>query len=107
MSNNIKLLSNDELIAFNEKYIFEVNNEFIFVKCNNFSRYTIHRLNESFHLIVNGRKITITPTAINLWNESFKEKYSLFDIQNAINKLIVLLQDVSLKNVQKILEKEI
>ena len=89
--NNIRLLTSDELLSFTNKYIFENKENLLFVKTINFNRPTIHYKTNSFSIVCKGRKITITPEAIELWENNFPEK-NLIEIQNAINKLLLMYQ---------------
>lgn len=106
MRNNIKLLTDDEIMAFRKNYIFELKDEYIITKCLKFiGRPTIHYKTDKFHLVINGRKITLTPLAIKMWEMHFKN-YHLIDVQNAINKLDVIYQDLTITNLKKVLEGE-
>lgn len=106
MRNNIKILNEEELRAFRKNYNFEIKDEYIITKCLKFpGRPTLHYKTDKFHLVINGRKITLTPLAINMWETSFKT-YHLVDIQNAINYLDIIYQDVNVTNLKKVLEGE-
>lgn len=104
--NNIKLLTSEELEAFVKKYKFEVEGLFIWVEVVNFNRPTVHPKNESFSINCNNRKLTISPEAIELWEEHFKDK-NLIEVQQAVNKLILMYQKPDAKDVAKILNEEI
>lgn len=107
MRNNIKLLSKDELYAFCKNYSFEIKDQYIITNCLKFlGRPTIHYKTNKFHLVLNGRKITITPFAIEIWETHFA-KYHLIRVQNAINYLDVIYQDINITNMTKVLKGEI
>ena len=106
MRNNIKILTKEELHNFEKNYTFEIKDEYIITKCLKFlGRPTIHYKTDKFHLVINGRKITLTPLAIELWEKHFNE-YNLIRVQNAINYLDVIYQDLSITNIKKVLEGE-
>lgn len=90
--NNIKILTDDEIKFLNSRYAFEVTDDAILVKIQNYNRVTAHPKNETFALNTKVRKIDITPEAIDAWDTHFKKKWSLFEVQNAINILITTYQ---------------
>lgn len=103
MKNNARVLTEEELKFFNDKYSFEIRDDLVFVKTSNFNRLTVHKAVKGFSLSTSIRKLTISSDAINAWNEHFREKYSLIDVQNAINKLIVMYQVPSIDDLKKLL----
>lgn len=102
MKNNIKILTSEERKLFNEKYMFSVTDEYVFVKCKNFSRFTIHSINEPFKIGINGRKLTISTQAIDIFKTN--KDYSLIDIQCVINSLIVMYQQPTTISVVEMLK---
>ena len=102
---NIRLLTKDELNRFEEKYSFELQNDYIVVKCNNFNRPTMHDLNKDFFLSCGGRKIIINSIVSDLWKRYFQDM-SIVKLQNIVNQLTIMYQDVTLDNINKILRKE-
>ena len=90
--NNVKIITKSELEYLNSRYDFEVSGNAILVKIKNYNRVTMHPLGKSFSLNTKVRKVTITPDAVNVWQTHFKSKFSLFDVQNAINVLIATYQ---------------
>lgn len=102
MIKNLKALLPEELEYINLKYNFEIlEDKYIVVSCNDYNRKTLHNANKSFILNTSIRHITITLDAINYWKNNFKENYTLMDVQNAINELILTYQDVSIKSLNK------
>lgn len=95
MARNLKMLTKDELDYINNNYSFELVGDYIIAKFNSYNRKILHSINEDFTLNTKARKITITAHAIKLWIEHFKDNYSLIDVQNAINTLIITYQNPS------------
>lgn len=109
-SGAIRLLTYDELKFFNDTYSFELVDNFIFVKVKNFNRTTSHPIDKSFSLrMTSSRRLTISVEAIHMWIEKFKDsKYSIVDIQNAMNALIISYQQLRYEDVMsqlKIIKK--
>lgn len=90
--NNAKILTEDELTYLKSRYAFEINDDVILVKIQNYNRVTAHPLSSSFSLNTKVRKIDITPEAVQMWDKHFKKKWSLFDVQNAMNILVMTYQ---------------
>ena len=105
MRGNTKALTNEELKFVVDKYSFELFDNSIIVKTNN--RKTLHDRNESFSLLLplERRRIKITSKAIDLWIKSYMNKYSLIEVQNAINTLCVTFQNVTEENIHQQLER--
>lgn len=102
--NNVKLLTDRQLTELNRKYSFFVDENEIIVKVNDYNRKTRHPIDKSFSINSKIRKITISAEAISIWLELSKGgSYSLFAIQNAVNKLYLTYQNITLLNVKKIL----
>ena len=95
MKGNIKALTNDEMKFINEKYEFKLTDYGILVIAN--GRKTLHERDQSFSLLLplERRRIKITKMAIDLWSEKYIDKYSLIEVQNAINTLAVTSQSVA------------
>lgn len=91
-ANNIRILNDVELHTLNSKYSFKYEGGVILVSTSNYSKITAHTLDKKFYLNTKIGKMTITVEAIKQWVENFKDKYSLIDVQNAINTLIVTYQ---------------
>ena len=103
--NNVKILTEDELKYLKGRYDFEVNDDVILVKIQNYNRVTAHPLGTTFALNTKVRKIDITPDAIRIWNKYFKASWSLFDVQNAINILIATYQVPELDDIKQQLKR--
>lgn len=93
--NNTKVISYDDMLFLNGKYDFEIDGSSILVKIKDYNRVTAHPVNNTFSLNTKVRKIDITPQAIRLWDSKYKNKHSLFEVQNAINILISTYQEPS------------
>ena len=92
---NIRLLTRDELMYFNSNYIFTLKSDLILVQVKNFNRITSHPINKDFHISTSVRKLKISKEAIEIWSEpSVQSKYTLVEIQNSINALILAYQKV-------------
>lgn len=103
--NNIRPLTEYELKYFNDRYVVLIKDDMIVVKAKTMNRQTCHSL-DGFNIFTNKRKIHISKEAIQLWSCKFKDKYTLFDVQNAISILLTTYQDVTIENVSKQLSKE-
>ena len=103
--NNVKILTNDELNFLKGRYAFELNGDTILVKIQNYNRVTAHPANETFALNTKVRKVDITPDAIEIWDKHFKNKWSLFDVQNAINILIMTYQTPEVEEIEDQLKR--
>ena len=98
---NLKALNKEELDYLNDKYTFELlENKYIVVHCKGYNRKVLHELDQSINLNTPIRRILINPETIRLWIENFKAEYSLLDVQNAINSLIITYQDVNLEDIK-------
>lgn len=106
--NNVHVLSEDELRTFKEKYIIELVDNQILVKFPNYKRVTFHDADKPFAINAKKfRKICFSLDAIETWKKFVKQKnkYTLFDVQNAINILYVTYQTIDEKNIIKVLER--
>lgn len=95
MPGNVKALTPDEMRFVLNKYKFEAAGDYIIVRANN--RSTAHPSNKGFSLLLplERRRVKITPKAIAIWEKNYVGKYSLLEVQNAINVLTVTLQPAS------------
>lgn len=101
--NNIKLLTARQLDFFNDKYVIECDDENVYVTFKYYKRRTPHPINKPFDINSEVRKISFTVEAISLWRK-MKDKYTLFDVQQAVNICHVTYQDVNESNVRKALK---
>lgn len=104
--NNLKLLERNEFEAFINKYEFSIHDQYIIVSVKTFNRPTLHDKSKSFSISCNNRKLIITPEAINLWENHFRDR-NLIEVQNALNTIILMYQSPNPQDVEKILNKEI
>lgn len=98
---NIKPMTLDELRYFIDRYEFSIINDFVLVLCKDGGKKTFHNINEGFRLTSPMRKVNIHKDAILLWKEKYYGKYSLVEVQNAMNTLLVtyqVLNDTQLEN---------
>lgn len=105
MPGNIKALTNEELKFALGKYAFEMSGDYVVVKVNN--RRTVHPADKAFSLLLplERRRIKVTPKAISLWEKRYLERYSLLEVQNAINTLAVMFQNMSEANIDAQLKR--
>ena len=107
--NNVKLLTKNELDYFNRRYNIYLDGENIVVKINNYKRETIHPFGVPFFINARKiRKINFNEDAINIWAEflSNGEKYTLVDVQQAVNSLHIAFQDINFYSVENLLLKD-
>ena len=106
MAKNTKALTKDELEFLDSKYKFELIDKYIIVSCSGFDRKVLHEIDKPFSLNTSIKKLTITKEAIDFWIYKFKDNYSLIDVQNAINSLIVTYQDITLPEIELVLHRQ-
>lgn len=109
--NNIKLLTHEQLRQFNSKYTIELVENEIHVRTINYAKVTKHPADQAFHINAkNIRKIQFSIEAIEIWKKfctSYKENiFTLFDVQQAVNSLIVMYQKPTFDNVKALLERD-
>ena len=106
VARNIRVFSDEEISFLNNSYDFEINGKMILVKSKKINKITAHPKSQ-FKLNTKICNITITLLAIQTWEYQFRnEGYSLFEVQNAINKLIVLYQEPNQSDIEKILKRK-
>ena len=106
--NNVKLLTATQLDKLNDKYDFYVEGEYIVVKLRNYNRSTKLPLDKSFFINSDIRKISFSVDAIKLWLKLKDEtKYTLLDIQQAVNSAYILYIEINEKNILDLLKKPI
>ena len=92
MTGNVKALSDSELKYLLERYEFELLGDYVLVKAN--KRKTLHEKAEGFSLLMplqEHRRMKITAKAIEFWEKN-EMRFSLLEVQNAINTLAIALQ---------------
>lgn len=105
-ANNVKLLTDAQFKAIEEKFNFYIENDKIAVTISNYNRKTLHDIDKTFHINALGiRKMHFTIDAINIWKELYDKDNpkQLLYIQHAVNKLLVTYQNATTENVKKIL----
>lgn len=105
--NNIKLLTDDELEYFKSKYYFELDGDDVVVKLTNRDKFTRHNRYQSFSINCKElRKITFTADAIDIWSKLMDTTpYTLVDVQQALNMLLLTYQEITLDSVLRVLIK--
>lgn len=106
MAGNVKALTTQELAYVAERYSFEAVGGYVAVKVG--AKKTLHDKAGGFSLLLplERRRIKISPMAIDLWEESFRKGYSLIEVQNAINALLVALQKPTKGAIKEQLRRE-
>ena len=104
--NNTKLLTEEQKRFINDKYMFKFEEDKIVVISGIRCRHTYHDSNKPFILNVKGiRVIHFTMDAIQIWKDLYKDyPFTLIDVQQAANKLILTYQKVTKEAVLKILK---
>lgn len=106
MAKNLRALTDEELDFIDSNYVFEVlENKYIIVSFKGYNRKVLHDIDKPFLINTSVRKVNISIEAINYWLEDFKDNYSLIEVQNAINVLIVLYQPVNKEEIEKQLKR--
>lgn len=110
MAKNLRALTDEELDFIDSNYKFETlegtdGKKYIIVSFNGYDRRVLHDFDKPFLINTSVRKVNISTDAINYWYDVFKDKYSLIEVQNAINVLIVLYQPVNEEEILKQLER--
>lgn len=100
---NIKLLSKEQLQALKDKYTITYEPGKVIVDLNTRTHTVIHSADKAFTLRCEDRRVTINPKSIRIWQEYFKDDYTLFDIQHTINLLTVKKMVANKENIQRIL----
>ena len=103
---NIHILDDDKLTQFEEKYDVKISDKNIIFTCKRRKVSIVHELGTKFTVNLNKNNVILTRLTINSQAIDFWRKIgnvSLFRVQNAVNKLLVMRQDVTLENVEKVL----
>lgn len=111
-ANRRKVLSDTQLTRFNTMYKIEYDrdNNQILVKLTTCKKVTAHKADEQFHInsVRLNQKIVFSMEAINIWKELQDESrykgYTLFDVNNTINKLYCMYQPLTKENVLYLLK---
>ena len=103
--NNVKLLTEAQLNELNAWYIFKLSDDRknVIVTFSHYNRQTYHSVDSSFSINAKTvRRITFTKEAIGYWIELLdkRKKYTLLDVQDAINRMYVFYQKLNLKNLE-------
>ncbi len=85
---HIKPLTDRQVQLLKDKYEVTLQKNKVFVKLKTRNHTVMHDMNEAFSLRCDNRRVTINPKAMQMWQKHFK-RYSLFDVQNAINQLAI------------------
>lgn len=99
-SSRLRLLSKTERQYFNNNYNFKLHDNMLLVSKKDFNRVVAHSITSDFCINSPIRKIKISAEAIQMWKTYFeKSKYSVVDIQNAINILTMSYQKIGYEEV--------
>lgn len=102
--NNVRLMTENELILLKKRYKFTIENNKIVVRTSIRSRETLHDIDKPFAINVKKvRKICFSQDAIQIWKSLYEEEANLLEVQQAVNKLVITFQDITLDNVKEIL----
>lgn len=108
--NHIKLLTTDQLEILNADYYFELDDaeKNVIVKLYNYERKTAHPIGKGFSINSRIRKISFSPEAIDIWVQMYKKdchmSTTLFDVQQAANRLSILYQEINIESVKSMIE---
>lgn len=107
VASNVNIKSKDELDFINNKFKFELKDDYILVHATNFNRPTIHPVNKDFTIHYDKSKsMKINSVVIKLWGDNFLNDYSLVEIQNAYNILRCgYMQEYTKEDILKVLNK--
>jgi hypothetical protein len=106
MAGNTRVLTLDELKYFNDRYTFSYMDNYLLVHCSVLNKRTFHDMSKGFSLKSPVRKITISKDAMKIWKDNYAEEYSLIEVQNAINTLMITYQDVNPSQLDRELKKQ-
>lgn len=113
-ANNSKVMSDEILEALNNKYsiVYNAENNTLIVSLKTWKRSTVHNADDFFHInskVNPKRRVIFSKTAIDIFKElqqNDKTKHiTLFDVQNAANKLKVMYQKVTQQKVVELCMK--
>lgn len=113
-ANNSRVLSDDMLEQLKNKYsiVYNVENNTLTVSLKTWNRSTVHDADAFFHINSKSkpkRKVVFGALAIDIFKElqqDDKTKHiTLFDVQNAVNKLKVMYQKITKQKVVELCMK--
>lgn len=101
---NTHILDEKTIKDFEEKYDVHLSGKYIIFSLTYQKYVRAYELGDKFNVMTNdGTKLTIQPIAIDYWTKD--KTYSLFRIQNTINKLIVFNQEPTFDNIKNLLNE--
>lgn len=104
--NNTRIMDAKDLELFLNKYYFDIDEKYVYVKLKDYGRVTAHERGKSFFIQYRGlRKLTITPEAVEIWNELVEKqkKLNLIEVQQYVNILTLTYQKVNTASVKHML----
>lgn len=104
MIKNTKVLSVEELKAFENKYDVEYAKGNVLFSLKSGNTNIFYKENSNFSILAGSRKLTISPIAVKYWKE-LKFKYSLFKVQNTMNYFTIVHKDYTFDDVAMFLNK--
>lgn len=110
-SKNYKVFDEETIRKFENRYEVQYKNPFIIVNVKGKEMYRAYKAKKQFRIYLDPYnltlKMTILPLAVQYWNKDFKDKYSLFRVQNTMNILNLLHEEITEDNVKAELEKSV
>ena len=100
-TNNLKILTEEELAFFKSKYTIEIDGDKVLVTANSIKRTTCHLINENISLGTSKRRLIIPSMTLQIWKEHFLNKYTVFDVQQSISTLNVLHQELDTRVIEE------
>ena len=103
LRSNIKLLTADESYSFNTNYKIILKEDLVIVQYTKRNISVTHPIDSDFNIYNKEvkRKITIKKEAIEIWKNNFIDsKFSLIDVQNAMNALVIGYQTLSVDDIK-------
>ena len=110
-SKNYKVFDEKTIEEFESRYDVQYKSPFIIVNVKDKEIYRAYNVKKMFRIYLDPYnltlKMTILPLTVQYWNKDFKDKYSLFRVQNAMNVLNLLHEEITEDNVKAQLEKSV
>ena len=102
---NIHILDDTQIKEFEERYDVQIQGDYLIFSLTYQDYNRAYPIGKKFNAMIKDKtKMTIQPMAVDYWKEH--QNYSLFKIQNTINKLIIFNQDLNDDAIAKLLEEK-
>lgn len=100
LGSNVHVLPDEVIKDFEEKYDIHVEGNYIIFSLSYQKYIRAYPIGKKFSIMTKDKtKMTIQPITVEYWIKH--NEFSLFRIQNAINKLVVFNQDLNDDNITK------